>query len=174
MVASRRAFIGYGSALAGGLAAGWWSVGLIEYIGSASSDTPWKALTPEEADTLDRIAEEIIPADPPSAENGDNGIPGAHDAKVVRFIDWQLAKDAPYERHLPDYRRHLAAAKSLSAADLERQSPEFFRLLVSHVKQGFYGHPCHGGNADWSSFRMLGIAGPSVTGRNVPGKENHL
>lgn len=91
MVTSRRAFIGYGSVLAGGFIAGWWSVGLVEYMGSAS-DTPWKTLTPDEADTLDRIAEELIPADPPSAENGGIGIPGAHDAKVVRCAALSLRR----------------------------------------------------------------------------------
>lgn len=55
MVTSRRAFIGYGSVLAGGFIAGWWSVGLVEYMGSAS-DTPWKTLTPDETNTLDRSA----------------------------------------------------------------------------------------------------------------------
>ena len=68
----------------GGLAAGWFGAGLVEYMGS-SSDTPWKVLTPQEAEDLDRLAEELIPADPPAPENGNKGIPGAHDAKVVRI-----------------------------------------------------------------------------------------
>lgn len=166
----------------GGLAAGWFGAGLVEYMGS-SSDTPWKVLTPQEAEELDRLAEELIPADPPAPENGNKGIPGAHDAKVVRFLDWQLAPDAPYARHLDAYRKHLALIRPdhagdlrppLSAAEVEKQYPEFFKMLLRHVKQGFYGHPRHGGNAGWASYRMLGIAAPSVTGRNIPGKENHL
>ena len=60
------------------------------------------------------------------------------------------------------------------AAEVEKKFPQFFKLLLTHVKQGFYGHPRHGGNAGWASYRMLGIAAPSVTGRNIPGKENHL
>jgi gluconate 2-dehydrogenase gamma chain len=166
----------------GGLAAGWFGAGLVEYMGS-SSDTPWKVLTPQEAEELDRLAEELIPADPPAPENGNNGIPGAHDAKVVRFLDWQLAPDAPYARHLDAYRKHLALIRPdhagdsrspLSAAEVEKQYPDFFKMLLRHVKQGFYGHPRHGGNAGWASYRMLGIVAPSVTGRNIPGKENHL
>ena len=57
---------------------------------------------------------------------------------------------------------------------LNKQFNKFFKMLLRHVKQGFYGHPRHGGNAGWASYRMLGIAAPSVTGRNIPGKENHL
>ena len=160
-------------AAAGGLAAGWFGAGLVEYMGSAP-DTPWKALAPQEAEILERLAEELIPADPPSLENGYKGIPGAHDAKVVRYIDWQLAPDAPYEKHLLTYRSHLAMCKKLSAVEVEKKFPEFFDLLLKHVKQGFFGHPRHGGNAGWASYRMLGLAGPSVTGRNIPGEENHL
>jgi len=170
---SRKQFLLGGAVLgAGGIVAGWFGAGLVEYMGAAP-DTPWKALTADEAAVLDRLAEELIPADPPSAEFPE-GIPGAHDAKVVRFIDWQLAAGAPYERHLPAYREHLAKIKDLPAAEVEKKFPKFFDLVLTHAKQGFYGHPCHGGNAGWASYRMLGLPGPSVTGRNVPGKENHL
>ena len=71
-----------GVALAGGVGAGFWGAGLIEYMGSAP-DTPWRALTAEEAATLDRFAEELIPADPPEPWNGMKGFPGAHEAKVI-------------------------------------------------------------------------------------------
>ena len=197
---TRKEFVIHGltaGVAAGGIAAGWFGVGLVEYMG-ASPDTPWKSLTPKEAEELDRLSEELIPADPPSPENCVRGVPGAHDAKVVRYIDWQLATGAPYERHLPTYRKHLALIREgggqraarppaaaancragaprppMSAAEVEKEFPEFFKLLLKHVKQGFYGHPRHGGNAGWASYRMLGIAGPSVTGRNIPGVANHL
>ena len=107
---TRKEFVIHGltaGVAAGGIAAGWFGVGLVEYMG-ASPDTPWKSLTPKEAEELDRLAEELIPADPPSPENCVRGVPGAHDAKVVRYIDWQLATGAPYEMHLPTYRKHLA------------------------------------------------------------------
>lgn len=197
---TRKEFVIHGltaGVAAGGIAAGWFGVGLVEYMG-ASPDTPWKSLTPKEAEELDRLSEELIPGDPPSPENCVRGVPGAHDAKVVRYIDWQLATGAPYERHLPTYRKHLALIREgggqraarppaaaangmagapcppMSAAEVEKEFPEFFKLLLNHVKQGFYGHPRHGGNAGWASYRMLGIAGPSVTGRNIPGVANHL
>ena len=173
---NRRRFLkvsGWGALAAGGVAAGWFGAGLVEYMG-ASSDTPWKTLSPDEVATLDRLAEELIPADPPSPETGGVAIPGAHDAKVVRFLDWQLAPGAPYERHRDTYREHVEKVRDLPAAEVEKKFPQFFKLLLTHVKQGFYGHPRHGGNAGWASYRMLGLAGPSVTGRNVPGQENHL
>ena len=162
---TRRVFLGGGVA-AGGLLSGWFGAGLIAYMGAAP-DTPWKALTADEAAIVDRLAEELIPADPPSPEFP-AGIPGAHDAKVVRYIDWQLAKDAPYAEQLPFYREHLAKVAKLGAAEVERQFPKFFAVLLTHVKQGFYGHPIHGGNFDWASYRMIGIAGPSFVGRNRP------
>ena len=146
---NRRRFLkvsGWGALAAGGVAAGWFGAGLVEYMG-ASSDTPWKTLSPDEVATLDRLAEELIPADPPSPETGGVAIRPDH------------AGDS---------------RPPLSAAEVEKQYPEFFKMLLTHVKQGFYGHPRHGGNAGWASYRMLGLAGPSVTGRNVPGKENHL
>lgn len=170
---SRKRFLLGGALLGvGGLATGWFGTGLVEYMGAAP-DTPWKALTADEAAVLDRLAEELIPADPPSVEFPE-GIPGAHDANVVRFIDWQLAKDAPFAADLATYREHLAKIGDLPAAEVEKTFPKFFNLVLKHVKLGFYGHPCHGGNADWASSRMIGLAGPAVTGRNIPGKENHL
>jgi len=174
-------------AAAGGVAAGWFGAGLVEYMG-ASPDTPWKAFTPEEAAEVERLAEEMIPAD--------EFAPGAKDAKVARFIDWQLAPNHPYERQLPEYRKHLAliresnghragvtlpgtegrgtrpACPPMSAAEVEKKFPQFFKMLLRHVNQGYYSHPCQGGNAGFASYRLCGLS--TVTGRNIPGKENHL
>ena len=173
-------------AAAGGLAAGWFGTGLVEYMG-ASPDTPWKAFAPEEAAEVERLAEELIPTD--------EFAPGAKDAKVARFIDWQLAPDRPYEKHLPEYRKYLALIREgggqraarpttaangrvgaprppLSAAEVEKQFPDFFKMLLLHVNQGYYSHPCQGGNAGFASYRLCGLS--TVTGRNIPGKENHL
>jgi hypothetical protein len=65
-------------------------------------------------------------------------------------------------------------SEKLSAAEVEKRFPEFFKLLLKHVKQGFFGHPRHGCNANWASYSMLDVVDPSVTGRNIPGEENHL
>ena len=68
MTVNRRIFVksvGCGTLAAVGGATGWFGAGLVEYMGAAP-DTPWKALAPQEAETLDRLAEELIPADLPS------------------------------------------------------------------------------------------------------------
>ena len=141
-----------------GAAAGFFSARLIEYLGAAP-DTPWKAFTPEEAAQVDALAEELIPAD---------DMPGAHEARVVRFIDWQLAPGAPFARDLETYRRHLPLIKGKAAAEVEKEYRQFFDLVLRHVKMGYYGNPRYGGNAHHASYRLLGIAGPGCTGREVP------
>lgn len=160
--ATRRGFLA-GSAVAGGLAAGWLSVGLLEYL-CTGDETPWRAFTREEAAEFERLAEELIPADVHA--------PGAKEAKVARFLDWQLAPGRPYAGCLKAYREHLAKTRGLGAAEVEKTMPQFFRMLLEHVNQGYYSHPCQGGNAHFASYRLCGLS--TTTGRNVPGKENHL
>lgn len=133
------------------------------------------------------LAEQIVPRD---------DVPGATDAGVVHYLDRQLS--TRLSRHQPAYRAGLAAVEGtsrqlhrrsfgeLTAAEktalLERieagRVPAelwrgvgpagFFRLLVDHVMQGFYGSPRHGGNRDYVSYRILGLDYPQVIGRNRP------
>ena len=95
------------------------------------------------------------------------------DGRLLRLTIRDMLRMATCYRKTT-YREHVEKVRDLPAAEVEKKFPQFFKLLLTHVKQGFYGHPRHGGNAGWASYRMLGLAGPSVTGRNVPGKENHL
>ena len=90
---------------------------------------------------------------------------------MVRFIDWQLAPDAPFAGDLDLYRTHLAHIKGRPAAEVEKDYPKFFDLVLRHVKMGYYGNPRYGGNAGYASYRMLGIAGPGCTGRDIPAKK---
>ncbi len=163
---SRRSFFLGTTALAGA-GAGFFGARLVEYLG-APPEAPWKVLTPEEAETLAALADELIPPDPPSADNDWKGIPGGRDANVARFIDWQLAPDAPFARDLDLYRTHLAHIKGRPAAEVEKGYPKFFDLVLRHVKMGYYGNPRYGGNAGYASYRMLKIAGPGCTGRDIP------
>ena len=140
-----------------------------------------------EAALLIAICERIIPRD---------DAPGATDAGVIHFIDRQLR--GAHARHQTAYRRGLAAfAQTCLAvtraafADLAAEpqdeflrllesgkapragwsdpSPqEFFRLVVEHTMQGFYGPPHHGGNRGYASYRMLGLDYPQIAGRNRP------
>jgi gluconate 2-dehydrogenase gamma chain len=48
--------------------------------------------------------------------------------------------------------------------DVDQQ--QFFRLVISHTMQGFYGAPRHGGNKNYMSYRMMGLDFPLVVGRN--------
>ncbi len=178
-----------GASAVGGGCSGFFGARLIEYLG-APPEAAWKTLSAAEVKTLEAVAEQMIPSD---------DAPGAREAKVARYIDWQLAPEAPYEKHRRVYGAGLAAIDALAAkveegktfadlsnaqqfdllkgiesgrfskkdfADVEPKS--FFRMVLSHVKQGFYGNPRHGGNYKYASYRMLNVAGPDCKGRNVP------
>lgn len=143
----------------------------------------WRFFTPSEAKAVAAIAEQIIPAD---------ASPGATDACVVNFIDKQL--DGHYARYQQTYRDGLKALQATCQAEHDRRfeelSPElqvkfltamqagkvpakiwesrsaaeFFRLLLDHTMQGFYGSPRHGGNRNYVSYQMMGIEYPRVVG----------
>lgn len=135
----RRAFLGV-SALAG-LATGFFTAPLLDYL-RAAPDTPWRTFTPGEAAVLDDFLEELLP--------------GARAARVVRFLDWQLAPEAPLARKRDLYRSHLPHLRGRSVAEIEQAYPAFFELVLSHAKLGYYGNPRYGGNADGRAFRALG------------------
>jgi len=122
---------------------------------------------------VDAICAQLIPADQD---------PGAREARVVDFIDLQLA--IRFKKHRAAYRQgveavdaasraafgkrfvDLAAAQQTEALNLiEERSPDFFDLIVVHARQGFYGDPRHGGNHNRVSWKMLGLAFPPVRGR---------
>ena len=178
---SRRGFFAATAVTAAaGAASGFFGARLVEYLGCAP-DTPWRSFTPEEVPAMEALAEQIVPTDRD---------PGAREARAARFVDWQIAPGAPYERFREQYRTGLAAldaaARSahgkgfaectfdMQKALLEKVEREggdlarFFATAIDHVKQGFYGCPGHGGNEGYASYRMLGIAGPACTGRSVP------
>jgi gluconate 2-dehydrogenase gamma chain len=145
----------------------------------------WRFLTEEEARLLISISEQFVPAD---------GDPGATDANVVNFFDKQLV--GHYLRHQETYRKGLqnmnATAlkvfhkrfvdlewdqqtkflETMEAGELpeadwgEMDQRMFFRMLLDHTMQAFYGSPRHGGNCNYVSFKMLKIDYPHVIGQN--------
>jgi gluconate 2-dehydrogenase gamma chain len=137
-------------------------------------NTRWRYLTAAEAQTLEAICEQIIPADQ---------TPGAAWAGVVNFIDRQLM--GPYRRQQAAYRSGLMEIDRASAAKfgthfaaldtgqqtalleaLEGGAKRFFSTVIAHTMQGYYGDPRHGGNRDAVSWRMLGVPVIPIRGRN--------
>ena len=127
---------------------------------------------------MDAICEQIIPADRD---------PGAKEARAVNYIDIQLTR--PFKRYQKAYREGIAAVDAASRekfgrrfvelpagqqtevlADIEKSSSAFFELILAHTRQGFYGSPRHGGNRNYASYQMMGLAYPNLIGRNVRDK----
>lgn len=167
-----------------GAAAGAGSTAVIARLGR-SVQPRYRFFTEAEAALLIDICEQLIPAD---------DTPGATDAGVIHYIDWQL--DGVFAHHQQTYRRGLesfrltcrekyaktfaelgAAEKFEALRAIEQGSvppalwrdpsaPAFFNLILAHTMQGFYGSPRHGGNRNYASYRMLGLDYPPVVGRN--------
>ncbi len=133
----------------------------------------WRSFNDAEARCVDAICDQIIPADQD---------PGARAAGVVNFIDIQLA--GRLRRHRRAYWAGIAALEKLSRekvnkafADVpleqqteilqafEENNREFFDLILTHTRLGFYGDPRHGGNRKMASWKMLGLPFPPLRGR---------
>jgi gluconate 2-dehydrogenase gamma chain len=144
----------------------------------------WRYFTAIEAQAINALCERIIPSDQD---------PGASWAGVVVFIDRQLM--GYHEQYQELYRNGARGLDETSRLlhqklfveltpeqqdDLLRRldsnqapgtvwktisAPEFFRLVIEHTMQGFYGGPRHGGNRDAISWSMLGLPTPMVRSR---------
>ena len=131
------------------------------------------------------LAEQIIPADKD---------PGATEANVINYIDKQLV--GPLERFQENYRTGLDAIQKTSSVLYQKKFEElewekqtdflekmernelpsdhwpdseqrsFFRLIMDHSMQGFYGSPRHGGNCNYVSYKMMKIDYPHIIGQN--------
>lgn len=145
----------------------------------------YRFFTEAEAALLIPICEQIIPRD---------DTPGATDAGVIHYIDRQVS--SVLSRHQQTYRQGLAAfrqtclqvfkqpfeqlpfdtqteaLRQLEAGKAPKElwrepsAKVFFNLVCDHTMQGFYGSPRHGGNRDYASYRMLGLAYPNLIGQN--------
>jgi gluconate 2-dehydrogenase gamma chain len=132
------------------------------------------ALTADELAILRAAVERIIPTD-------DLG-PGAGESGVQIFIDRSLA--GPNAALLPLYQGGLAALEAAAGSggfaaaaadaqdgvltDLEAGSvadaPEgFFALLLEHTRQGMFGDPIYGGNANFAGWDLIGYPGIKLT-----------
>jgi gluconate 2-dehydrogenase gamma chain len=134
-----------------------------------------KALGANEWRTLDACCARILPS---------GALPGAREAKVIDFVDGQLASAelaslAPLviagARHLDEWAQREkksafaalpdgeqdAALAALAAGTLvmpqEFPQAAWFRFLHTLTLEGFLSDPSHGGNAGGIGWRALGI-----------------
>jgi hypothetical protein len=132
--------------------------------------------TAHQARTIAAAAERMFPAD----ELG----PGATDAGVVYYVDRALAgHDARLrdtycrgialldtlarERGAPSFVEASPALQDAVLAAAEDAEPPlpgpmgflFFESLLSHVKEGLFADPIHGGNRGMVGWRLLGFPG---------------
>jgi gluconate 2-dehydrogenase gamma chain len=141
---------------------------------------PYRFLSADEANTLAAICDHIIPEDQD---------PGAVSAGVVDYIDRQLCGFFKNLRNL--YRQGIAEmnvrciaryGERFASLPSQRQAEfltmldrdeawkgtslqTFFKLVVTHTMQGFYGDPRHGGNRDRVSWKMVGLPYPPIRGQ---------
>ena len=128
---------------------------------------------------LNAIVERLIPSD----EHG----PGAREAHAARYILGSLASD--YRRHLPEYAAGLAEVEARAQAaysapfvslaparqdhileQIERQQGStdgpmprsFFDLVLRHTREGVFGDPRWGGNAERVGWGLIRYGGPKL------------
>ena len=159
-VRTRRTFLGAAAAAT-----------LTGAAGCGGASGAWRFFTDREARTLEAILDRLIPED---------DAPGARQAGVIHYVDRQLKTH--FREHRKTYRDGLAAADGLAGCCLADVQPAlrekvirelergpatrpFFELVLAHAMQGFYGNPRHGGNREFVSWRMLGVAPLQVRGR---------
>ena len=179
-----RAAAGAGAVAAtGGLAAGCTSAGtqaqshphLVAGATAApgATDELFVVFSTHQGRTVDAIAERMIPAD--------NLGPGAREAGVVFYIDRALA--GPYAQLKEGYQAGLAALDAYSQAthratflDLNADQQDavlgamdeakatgftapgakaFFELVWTHVREGMFCDPSHGGNRNFIGWKLL-------------------
>jgi gluconate 2-dehydrogenase gamma chain len=148
------------------------------------ADSPWRALSVEEAKTLAAACDCIVPPDQD---------PGATAAGAVVFIDRQLATRAKKDRgfwqaglraldatarrghgkafaELP-VEAQTAVLQAIERGEVEAEdwkdadAESFFYSLREYTMMGFYGDPRHGGNKERVSWTMLGVPDPPIRGR---------
>ena len=45
---------------------------------------------------------------------------------------------------------------------IEQKQPSFFGMVLDHVRQGMFGDPSYGGNANFAGWDLLGYPGPRM------------
>ena len=182
---NRRDFIKTGGVVAAGL------LYLPSCVSKMKQEASYRFFTLDEAICVIALCEQIIPAD--------DEFGGATDAGVIFYIDRQLS--GLLNQHADSYRENLQKLQAycknefgkpfqgLSSeeqinvmkmiegnkidASLWERPADFFRLILSHTMQGYYGSPIHGGNREYLSFNMLRLDYPLNIGQNRYRKPLH-
>jgi gluconate 2-dehydrogenase gamma chain len=144
----------------------------------------YENLTATEADLLEAIAARLIPSD----KNG----PGATEARAAHYIDRALGGALAPSRQaytiglaaIDRYARmsrgkpftELSATEqdallidveagtaTGAAAGFAGSSAQFFTLLLNHTRQGTFGDPYYGGNANFVGWDLIGYPGVRTT-----------
>jgi gluconate 2-dehydrogenase gamma chain len=133
-------------------------------------------LTASEADLLETIVERLIPSD----EHG----PGAKEARAAHYIDRALggalaSSRLAYSAGLAAIDRYATASRGkpflqLSPGDQDSvlidcetggatgftgSSAQFFGMVLGHTRQGMFGDPYYGGNANFVGWDLIGYPG---------------
>jgi gluconate 2-dehydrogenase gamma chain len=136
----------------------------------------FETLTATESDLLEAIVERLIPSD----ANG----PGAKEARAAHYIDRALggalvSSRSAYTSGLAalDRYAHSSRGKSfleLSPTDQDSvlidcetggatgfagSSAQFFAMLLNHTRQGTFGDPYYGGNANFVGWDLINYPG---------------
>jgi gluconate 2-dehydrogenase gamma chain len=141
---------------------------------AATASSTYKVFTVPQAALVGAIANQFIPPD---------DYPGATDAGVVHYIDGFLAGHygnfyrERYEVGLKaiDETSHKQFGTTFASLSSEHQTAilkhleagaddnpsghAFFRLILQHTLEGYYGDPEHGGNRNGASWKMIGFGG---------------
>jgi gluconate 2-dehydrogenase gamma chain len=133
-------------------------------------------LTATEAELLEAIVERLVPTD----EHG----PGAKDARAAHYIDRALggalaSSRQAYASGLASLDRYSQSSRGKRFADLSStdkdsvlidvetgaatgfagSSAQFFAVVLNHTRQGMFGDPYYGGNANFIGWDLLGYPG---------------
>lgn len=143
---------------------------------AAARHEAFENLSASEADLLEVIVERLIPSD----EHG----PGAKEARAAHYIDRALggalaASRPAYSAGLAALDRYATASRGkpflqLSPVDQDSvlldcetggatgfpgSSAQFFGLVLGHTRQGMFGDPYYGGNANFVGWDLIGYPG---------------
>jgi gluconate 2-dehydrogenase gamma chain len=121
--------------------------------------------TPEEAQQMEAVCEQIIPSD--------DG-PGAREAGAIYFVDYALSQTEPHLQPIfrsglkelaaacaPDKFNELSTSQQIVVLKKLEQT-EFFARARQYTILGFLGDPARHGNRDQVGWKYIGFENPGM------------